>query len=154
MKVEELNRKYGESFGYYNTIAEWYDILTQKGEDYIQMLFLQAKAQSLVDKAVKADEEVAAIEANGLSTTDRYLAKVARYINFSVVTTRGSSALIRQNWHITKALKEATEKSRGYLAEAEELQRQMEELREKSHIGGFTAPEVSTVPTGNPEKHA
>ena len=29
----------------------------------------------------------------------------------------------------------------------------MEELREKSHIGGFTAPEVSTVPTGNPGKN-
>ena len=56
VKVDELNRKYGESFGYYNTIAEWYDILIQKGEDYVQMLFMQAKAQALVDKAVKADE--------------------------------------------------------------------------------------------------
>lgn len=66
LKVDELNRKYGESFGYYNTIAEWYDILIRKGEDYVQMLFLQAKAQALVDKAVKADEEVANIEANGV----------------------------------------------------------------------------------------
>ena len=29
-KVEELNRKYGESFGYYDTLAQWYDILIQK----------------------------------------------------------------------------------------------------------------------------
>ena len=40
-----------------------------------------------------------------------------------------------------KALKEATDKRRASLAEAEELQRQMEELRKKSHIGGFVAPE-------------
>ena len=57
-KVSELNRKYGESFGYYDTIAEWYDILIEKGDKYIQMLFLQAKVQSLVNKAVEADEKV------------------------------------------------------------------------------------------------
>ena len=62
-KVEELNRKYGESFGYYNTVAEWYDVLIQKSDDYIQMLFLQAKAQSLVNKAVEADEKVNEVKA-------------------------------------------------------------------------------------------
>lgn len=29
-KVEELNRKYGESFGYYKTLSEWYDTLIQR----------------------------------------------------------------------------------------------------------------------------
>ena len=62
-KVEELNRKYGESFGYFNTVAEWYDVLIQKSDDYIQMLFLQAKAQSLVNKAVEADEKVNEVKA-------------------------------------------------------------------------------------------
>ena len=58
-----MNRKYGESFGYYNTVAEWYDVLIQKSDDYIQMLFLQAKAQSLVNKAVEADEKVNEVKA-------------------------------------------------------------------------------------------
>lgn len=62
-KVEELNRKYGETFGYYKTIAEWYNVLQEKGENYIQMLFLQTKAQSLVNKAIEADEKVAQVEA-------------------------------------------------------------------------------------------
>ena len=57
-KCEEMNRKYGEAFGYYDTVAQWYDVLTQKAEQYIQMLFLQAKAQALVNKAVEADEKV------------------------------------------------------------------------------------------------
>lgn len=64
-KTEELNRKYGEAFGYYDTVAEWYDVLTQKAADYIQMLFLQAKAQALVNKAVEADDKV-----NKLKATD------------------------------------------------------------------------------------
>ena len=41
-KVAELNRKYGESFGYYKTLSAWYDTLIQKSEDYVQVLLHQA----------------------------------------------------------------------------------------------------------------
>lgn len=53
-KVEELNRKYGESFGYYQTLSEWYDTIRKKSEDYVQSLFLQMKVQSLVKKHQKS----------------------------------------------------------------------------------------------------
>ena len=57
-KCEELNRKYGEAFGYYDTVAQWYDILTQKAEKYIQMLLHQANAQALVNKAAEVDAKL------------------------------------------------------------------------------------------------
>ena len=57
-KITELNDKYGETFGYYNSLAEWYDVLIEKGTDYVQTLYLQAKAQALVDKAVDADSKI------------------------------------------------------------------------------------------------
>lgn len=69
-KTEELNRKYGEAFGYYDTVAEWYDVLTQKAADYIQMLFLQAKAQALVNKAVEADDKVNKLKATDADDVD------------------------------------------------------------------------------------
>lgn len=62
-KVDELNRKYGESFGYYNSIAEWYDTLTTKSETYIQMLLHQSNMQNLVNKAAKVDSEINDLEA-------------------------------------------------------------------------------------------
>ena len=46
-KVEELNRKYGESFGYYNTVAEWYDVLTQKTKLKKRLLSTTAQAAVL-----------------------------------------------------------------------------------------------------------
>lgn len=52
-KVEELNRKYGGSFGYYKTLSEWYDTLIQKSEDYVQVLLHQANVQNLVKKLQK-----------------------------------------------------------------------------------------------------
>lgn len=30
-KVDELNRKYGDTFGTYKSLTEWYDTLIQKG---------------------------------------------------------------------------------------------------------------------------
>ena len=62
-KVEELNRKYGESFGYYQTLSEWYDTIRKKSEDYVQSLFLQMKVQSLVKKASEVDDKIAETEA-------------------------------------------------------------------------------------------
>lgn len=148
IKVDELNRKYGESFGYYNTVAEWYDILISKGEDYIQMLFLQAKAQSLVDKAVKADEDVAQIEAQGVESyrpTWGRGGKIWRFFGGGKNAQFGSDpAELAYN----KAMKEAIQKRQESLSEAEELQRQIDGLMEKSGIGGFKAPEN---PSSNPE---
>ena len=45
-KIDELNDKYGETFGQYDTLAQWYQVLSQKGEAYIQMLYLQKRKVS------------------------------------------------------------------------------------------------------------
>lgn len=83
-KVEELNRKYGESFGYYKTLSEWYDTIIQKSEDYVQSLFLQAKVQNLVKKASEVDEKIAEAEAKDESEFDTwwgYGGKVDRFFS-------------------------------------------------------------------------
>lgn len=145
LKVDELNRKYGESFGYYNTIAEWYDILVQKGEDYIQMLYLQAKMQSLVDKAVKDDKEVENIKASGVESYRPFFGaggKAYMFFGGSNVGHYGSDpAEVAYN----KALKEAEKKRDESMASAEAILRQIEELKNKSHIGGFKAPDSMSV---------
>lgn len=64
-KIDELNSKYGESFGYYQTLAGWYDTLTLKAEEYTQMMFLQAKQQSLLSKSIEAEQQIEAIRKKG-----------------------------------------------------------------------------------------
>lgn len=51
-KVEELNRTYGETFGHYKTLGEWYDVLQKKGEDYVNLILYQAKAQQSLNNIV------------------------------------------------------------------------------------------------------
>lgn len=64
-KIDELNSKYGESFGYYQTLAGWYDTLTMKAEEYTQMMFLQAKQQSLLSKSIEAEQQIEEIRKKG-----------------------------------------------------------------------------------------
>lgn len=49
-KVSELNKKYGESFGYHRTAAEWYDTLTSKSKVYCAQIGYEAQAKVLASK--------------------------------------------------------------------------------------------------------
>lgn len=58
--IDELNAKYGESFGVYSTQAEWYDVLKTKAKEYIEIRALEARANALYARREelkrKADE--------------------------------------------------------------------------------------------------
>lgn len=142
-KVEELNRKYGETFGYYKTIAEWYDVLQEKGEDYIQMLFLQAKAQSLVNKAVEADEKVAQVKATPEDDVDGSMGWFKKMLLYSAQGESNGQIdarkLIDQHNKEAKeaAIKSAEEEKQAYLEEAAKLQDDLMALKKKTKLGDF-----------------
>lgn len=52
--VKELNSKYGESMGYYNSLSQWKRVLIEKGEAYCNMLLKEAEAQALLNKYTEA----------------------------------------------------------------------------------------------------
>lgn len=54
--VQELNDKYGESFGYFQTAEQWYNTLISKSGDYIKMIGYEAQARVLASK--KAELEI------------------------------------------------------------------------------------------------
>ena len=159
-KVEELNRKYGESFGYYKTLSEWYDTLIQKSEDYVQVLLHQANVQSLVNKAAEADEEVNKIKAQKPEEAESamgFFGKWGQYIMQSSMAESGqfydAQAAIKK--HDQEAydilLKNAENKRDGYLKKAEEEVKKAAEAAKKGNIGGHTDPEQSGK---NPEAEA
>lgn len=145
-KVEELNRKYGESFGYYDTISEWYDVLLEKGDKYIQMLFLQAKVQSLVNKAVEMDEKVNEVKATSPEDVEGSMGWFAR---MGLYAAQGESPgqidaqdMIEQynKEAKEKAVKAAEDSRDAYLDEAKKLQDEYAELGKSSGIGGHVKP--------------
>ena len=149
-KVEELNRKYGESFGYYKTLSEWYDTLIQKSEDYVQSLYLQAKVQNLVKKASEVDEKIAEAEAKDESEFDTwwgYGGKVDRFFS--------SDQSYKQNnngrWKKKEEIERLKSEYNGYILAAENLTKERLKLEQKSGIGGHIDPNQSGK---NPEAEA
>ena len=138
-KVEELNRKYGESFGYYSTLEEWYDILIQKSDAYIQMLFLQAKAQSMINKAVEMDSKVSEAQAKPESDYDTwwgYGGKVDRFFSSDQSYKSNNNGRWKKEEEVAKLAKERDD----YLNEAEEEMRKSMELAKNSGLGGHVEP--------------
>ena len=52
--VEELNSKYGESLGYYQSLAQWKTALTNISETYLDVLKWEAEAQVLLHRYAEA----------------------------------------------------------------------------------------------------
>lgn len=53
-KVKELNDKYGEALGYYDSLEQWERVLTERGPAYCEMLRMKAVQQGLLNKYVEA----------------------------------------------------------------------------------------------------
>lgn len=150
-KVEELNRKYGESFGYYDMIAQWYDILQQKGEKYIQMLFLQAKVQSLVNKATEADEKVNEIKASRPEDVDGsmgWFARMGLYMAQSESHGQVDAQALISEYNKEakeKALREAEKVRDDYLAEARNLQEEYLDIGKEFDLGDHAKPDPNAA---------
>lgn len=52
--IEELNSKYGEALGYYDSLAKWEDVLKRKGEVYCEVLLMEAEAQAILNQYIEA----------------------------------------------------------------------------------------------------
>lgn len=145
-KCEEMNRKYGEAFGYYDTVAQWYDVLTQKAEQYIQMLFLQAKAQALVNKAVEADEKVNKHKATKPGNAESDMGWFARMGHYWMQSESngmydGHAAVERYNKEAyNKRTKELEAERDSYLKQAADLEKQAASIGKSANIGGHAAP--------------
>lgn len=59
-KVEELNSRYGDSFGYHKNAAEWYDVLVSKSQAYCQQLGYEAQAKVIASQKAAKEMELQA----------------------------------------------------------------------------------------------
>ena len=141
-KVEELNRKYGESFGYYQTLSEWYDTIRKKSEDYVQSLFLQMKVQSLVKKhqksMIRLQRQRRRMKANLI-----HGGGMAERLTVSFLPTSPTNRIIMVAGKKKEELERLQKEYDGYIGAAENLAKERIELDKKAGIGGHTDPEQS-----------
>lgn len=71
-KVDELNKKYGESFGYHRTASEWYDTLISKSKVYCQQIGYEAQARVLASQIAAKQLEKEAKEQERFQLGQQY----------------------------------------------------------------------------------
>lgn len=137
-KIDELNSKYGSIFGSYNSLAQWYDILISKGDDYINSLFAQAKAQSYIQKAIEADQKIRDIKANGIEEYRPLWGRGGRIYQFfgGGNTNLGSDPA---KLAYDEALRLAEEERDDFLENAEQLQKEYLQGIKKAGIFDYRA---------------
>lgn len=130
--IGEVNKAYGDTFGTYKTLAEWLDVLKAKSGQYVQVMFLQAKATAMVNKALDFDKQEKEIAAKPLTdyidTND-----VANNTNFFGVV---DEVKLKQIAEERRKLDQDNAKQRRELAlkEAELVQNQLEALQNSAGI--------------------
>lgn len=154
IKVEELNRKYGDSFGYYKTLVEWYDILIQKGDDYVNSLFMQAKAQAYIQKAVEIDAQINDIKAKGkeeFRPTWGDGGKVNMFFGGDNIGQYGSDpAEVAYNNRLTEL-----EQEKEYnLKQAEWFQREYARKTKEAELDDYSPTPPFPTPTVDPQREA
>nr|DAP56149.1 MAG TPA: tail tape measure protein [Caudoviricetes sp.] len=143
-KVTELNKTYGEAFGYYQTLSEWYDTLMQKSSDYIQVLVLEQKARKWIDQAAEEGDKADKLKSEGVEKNRPWFGaggRIHKFFGGGTTNQFGSDpAVIAYN----KKLKEIDDAEEEALKRAEEFQNEAKRIREGANI--------STVITGSVEE--
>lgn len=132
--VKELNSEFGNTLGTYDSLAKWMDVLVKKGEAYIGMLVLQAKAQASFNKLVKDMEAKQDFDYNKtIEDFEKW------YDPFLEPFNRSNKTLARQREEAErKRLNDALEVDKKL---ALENQKKLEEYKKKHGIGEY-APQI------------
>lgn len=110
--VDRLNRSYGDIFGTYRTAAEWLDTLTQKGENYVRMMGLQAKANELTKSLATA-----------LGEQDEAKMRMDKLV------AEGQGPKVEIGWFGTKTFNHGSDEYKKARKEYETTTKKVEELR-------------------------
>lgn len=151
-KVDELNRKYGDVFGSYKTLAEWYDVLIQKGNAYIESLFNQAKAQSYIKKAVEADEKANEIRSKGKEEYRPFWGPGGKAYMFFGGSNIGHYGSDPAETAFNEALQEVESEKQHYLNQAEWFQQEYSRIIKESGLSDYR-PITPEAPADNSTKN-
>ncbi|MFR9546365.1 MAG: hypothetical protein SNJ29_12425, partial [Rikenellaceae bacterium] len=150
-KIDELNGKYGESFGYYQTLESWYDTLTAKAEAYTQVMFLQAKQQSLLSKAIEADQKVEETKKTMAEDVDGSMGWFMKAMMYNAQgqshgTFDAQAAIDEHNTtNKAKVIAEAEAERDAYLEEMESLYKNEVDIAKENNINEVVAGSVADL---------
>lgn len=90
--VEEMNNTYGETMGYFNSVASWYDALVKNSEAYCRQMVVEARTRMLANQIAQKEQETHSLMYDERGQVRRYSTKreKKRYADGSSLSYAGA----------------------------------------------------------------
>lgn len=149
--VDELNSKYGETMGYFNSVAEWYAALIANSEAYCQQMIIEARTRAIANQIAQKEQESYNIRYDEKGNLRKYSTKrqMEQYVT-GYSPNYGSAGGVHANYAQreivgTSDLDKANQALRDNAAAVANLKKQLNGLVEE-------AASISFAVTGSPIK--
>ena len=104
--VARMNNTYGDTMGYFSTVAEWYNALTKNSKAYCDQMIIEARIRKLVNEIAEIENKKSAIVFDESGKKKKY----STYRGWSAGSTKGKTEKELQTY-----------RDMGYIIEGEEI---------------------------------
>ena len=126
--VEEMNNTYGQTMGYYSSVAQWYNALTANSKLYCEQLVKESRLRELANKAATISDNIHNISKDENGNTRSY-SKVRGYhtekqlVNGQLLDVRVTD---KSDWEV------AQDKVRAYGRQLSAVKKEMQDIASAS----------------------
>ena len=129
--VEEMNTTYGNTMGYFSSVAEWYKALTANSEAYCRQMVVEARTRALANAIARKEQENHDLLFDETGRARKYSKRrqVKQEVAGTSVGTAGGYVPVYRNVEIvgSSEAEKALQQYRDNLAEIKSMQQQMQE---------------------------
>ena len=153
--VGEMNQTYGQTLGYYSSVAQWYKALTANSSAYCEQMIREIRLRSLADRAAEIEQQRHDIVYDETGRRRRYSKQREQgYVKTGEVTVGGVTREVKE-WRAlpgTSDLEKAQDRLHRLGEEAAQVRAQMQKLFAQDsasyrHTEGWSATAPTTVTT-------
>lgn len=158
--VEQLNNKYGETMGYFSSVADWYNALIKNSEAYCRQMVIEARTRALANQIAQAEQDNYNIRYDDTGKARKYskTRDVEQYVSgYYTPTTGGAGGGPKPQYSTreipgTSDLDKANAAIDANNAKISNLKKQMQGLAQEAATMSFAVqgspvkPQTSTTP--------
>lgn len=137
--VEEMNNTYGETMGYFSSVAEWYNALIKNSDAYCRQMVIEARTRMLANQIAEKEQKIHDLKYDETGKARQYSKqrekKTVAHVEDTGLYGEGNVTYERIEVEGTSDLEKATAAYHAERLAVEELQKQLRGLvREASTI--------------------
>ena len=150
--VEEMNNTYGETMGYFSSVAEWYNALIKNSDAYCRQMVIEARTRMLANQIAEKEQKIHDLKYDETGKARQYSKqrekKTVAHVEDTGLYGEGNVTYERIEVEGTSDLEKATAAYNAERQAVAGLQKQLRDLVKESATIELPVVGSSTRPTG------